>query len=117
MFFGALDPVSNKATWSENLELLDSETGDPIDLSAVTEITLEVRDMESHSAVLTGTYTGGEVIIVGASTDGVFQWEFSVAQMRALQAKTYDVGCTIEQDGDTVQLIIGHLPVLDGVVS
>lgn len=117
MFHGSLDPVSNRATWSENFQLLDSETGDPISLSAVDEITLEVREMETHSAVLSGSYTGGEILVVGAATDGTFQWEFSASQMRALCPRTYEVGCTIEQDDDTVQLIIGTVAVLDGIVA
>lgn len=117
MFFGTIDPASNRATWSESFELIDSETGDPISLSAVDEITLEVRDMESHGAVLSGSYTGGEIVIVGAATDGTFQWRFEAAQMRGLCARTYEVGVTIESDDDTVQLLIGYLPVLDGIVS
>lgn len=117
MFHGSLDPVSNRATWSESFELIDSETGDPISLSAVDEITLEVRDMETQSAVLTATMTGGDIVVVGAATDGTFQVRFEASQMRALCAKTHEVGVTIEQDDDTVQLVIGTLPVLDGIVS
>lgn len=117
MFHGSLDPVSNRATWSENFQLLDSETGDPISLSAVDEITLEVRNVETQYAVLTATKTGGDIIVVGAATDGTFQWRFEASQMRALDARTYEVGCTIEQDDDTVQLLIGYVPVLDGIVA
>ena len=117
MFLGTLDPASNRATWSESFELTDSETGDPISLSAVDEITLEVRDMETQSAVLSGTKTGGDIVVVGAATDGTFQWRFEASQMRALKAKTFEVGCVIEQDDDTVQIFIGYLPVLDGIVT
>ena len=117
MFFGTLDPASNKATWSESFELTDSETGDPISLSAVDEITLVVRAIDTDTAVLTGTYTGGEIVVVGAATDGTFMWRFEASSMRGLDAATYEVGCVIEQDDDEVQLIIGYLPVLDGIVT
>lgn len=114
MHLGPLTPASNRATWSESYELTDDEDGDEIDLSAVDEITLEVRDPDTKCAVLTGTKTGGDIVIVST---GVFQWRFEASAMRALCAKTYEVGCVIEQDDDEVQILIGTLPVLDGIVS
>ena len=114
MYIGNLSPASNRATWSESYELTDSETGDLINLSNVDEITLEVRDPSSKSVVLSLTKTASEITIVDT---GVFQWRAEASDMRGLSAKTYEVGCVIEQDDDEVQLLIGYLPVLDGIVS
>lgn len=111
---GTLSPASNCATWSESYELSDAETGDLIDLSEVDEITLVVRDQDSKSAVLTLTLTGGDITIVDT---GVFQWRAEDTSMESLCAKSYFVGATIEQDDDTVQLFIGFLPVIDGIVN
>lgn len=113
MFTGALNPASNKATWSVLYQFVDSETDEAIDLSNADEITVQVRDQKSCSPVLSGSLSGGQVALVET---GVFQWTFSASQMNALCAKTYDVGCTIEQDGQTVQILIGTLPVLDGII-
>lgn len=117
MFTGTLDPASNRATWSESCQITDASTGDAIDLSAVDEITVAVRDPDDYAPRLTGTLSGGDVVIVGATTDGTFQWRFEAAQMRGLCAKSYEVGLTIEQGDDEVQIIIGRLPVLDGIVT
>lgn len=114
MYTGTLDPVSNRATWIVNYEITDVETGDLIDLSGVDEITIEIRDPKTQSAILTGTKTGGDIVI---SDTGVFTWTFSATDMRTLCAKTYEVGCTLTDNSETVQLMIGTLPVYDGVVS
>jgi hypothetical protein len=114
MFIGPLNPTSNKATWSVLYQLVDAETDEAIDLSGADEITVQVRDQRSCSPVLSGSLSGGQVSLVDT---GTFQWVFSASQMSALCANTYDVGCTIEQDGQTVQILIGTLPVLNGVVS
>lgn len=113
MFIGALNPASNKATWSVLYQLVDAETDEPIDLSGVSEITIQVRDQRSCSPLLTGKLSSGEVVLVDT---GVFRWTFSASQMSTLCANTYDVGCTIEQDGETVQILIGTLPIIDGII-
>lgn len=113
MLTGALNPVSNKATWTVIYELVDSDTDEAIDLSEVDEITIQVRDPRSRSPLLSGSLTGGQVSRVDT---GVFSWTFSASQMSALCANTYDVGCIIEQNGETVQILIGTLPVIDGIV-
>src|SRR5262245_24065408 len=113
MLTGTLNPVSNQATWIEDFQLLDIETGDLIDISTATEIKIVVRDPVSKSSVLTLKLSSGEVVVVSI---GVFEWRAEASQMRTLTARTYELGCIIDQDGDTVQLIIGTLPVLDGIV-
>lgn len=114
MLTGTLSPVSNQADWIEAYGLYDEETGDPVDVSDAAEITISIRDPESGSADLTATLTGGTIEHIET---GVFQWTFTVAQMQQLCAKTYDVGMTILKDDQTIQLFIGKLPVLDGIVG
>ena len=114
MFAGTLDPVSNKATWVCLYELTDAETDEAIDLSGVDEITIEIRDPQNASSVLTATKTGGDITITDT---GIFRWAFTATQMRTLSAKTYEIGCVLEQDDEEVQLIIGTLPVFDGIIT
>lgn len=117
MLIGTLSQVSNRATWEENYQIFDSETGDSIDLGDVDEITLEVRDPDTRAAVLSATLTDGDIEILGDDEDGTFQWRFEASEMRVLSAKTYEVGCVIEADDDEAQLLVGALPVIDGIVA
>ena len=109
MIIGALNPVSNKATWVAQFELTDAGADELIDLSDVDTITVSIRDPQTKNQMLTTT---GTVI-----DTGVFGWTFSATQMGTLCAKTYEVGCTLTKDDETLQILIGHLPVLDGIVS
>lgn len=114
MLTGTLDPVSNKATWVVLYELVDADTDEAIDLSDVDEITVQIRDPGSSSSRLSATKTGGDVTITDT---GVFRFVFSADDMAGLDPRTYEIGVTLEQDDEVVQLMIGHLPILDGIVS
>lgn len=113
MLTGTLAPASNKATWIESYGLVDDDTDDPIDISDATEIEIQVCDPKTGCTKLTGTLTGGEIVHVET---GVFQWTFSSTLMKTLCTGTYDVGCIITKDAEDVQLLIGQLPVLDGII-
>jgi len=113
MYIGSFDPVSNRAGQEFIFEAIDDETDEPVDLSSA-DIVLEIRDPASRSTVLSATTANGKVTAIDT---GTFRASFSSADMRALCAKQYEVGCTITNgDGGPVQFIIGTLPVLDGVV-
>jgi hypothetical protein len=115
MLTGTLEPVSNAETWQDNIEFYDDETGDAYSLASATEITLKLRDRESGSTVLSGSMTGGEIDIVGAAADGVVQFTFAASTMSALDPKTYEVGVLLSTSSLTRQLILGTLPVLEGL--
>lgn len=112
MYTGTLPPVSNRATWSEDVQCFDDEANSAIDISAATAIALEVFD--GCNVVLSASYPG--TITLGGTT-GVFSFAFTAEQMRALCAKTYDIGCTVTFEGETIQVIAGHLPVVNGYVA
>lgn len=112
MLTGALGPVSNRAGFSMFVELLDDDTGNAVDLTGAS-IVFEVSD--EGSAVLSATTDNSKVTVVDT---GIFKVEFTSDEMRALYAKTYLVGCTVSNpDSEPQQIIIGSLPVLDGIVS
>lgn len=113
MFGAVLQPQSNRATFILEVEISDEETGDPIDLTGCT-IEVQVRyQAQNGSTVLSGDTEGGEVTILDT---GVFQIEFSATQMASICPDTYDVGAIISRDGETAQILIGTIPVLEGVV-
>lgn len=114
---GTLSPVSNAETWIDQLEFYDDGTGISWDVSLITEVTLKVREIESQSEVLSGSLTGGEIDLIGAASAGTYRFEFTASQMAALEAKTYEVGLLATTTGParTAQLILGYLPVLNGL--
>ena len=105
------EPVSNRETWSDTIEV--RRDGDLVDLSAAT-ILLSVRSKQSKSTLLTARVGDG----IAIESLGVFVLTFSTSQMRGLDASiAYEVGCTIEISGVAEQLFIGNISVLDGVVE
>jgi hypothetical protein len=114
MFIGTLSPVSNRADWVDAFQLLDEETNEPINIADATAIIIEVRDPRTRCIVLTGSLSSGEIESVET---GTFQWHFTSDRMRLLCPQDYEIGCTIVKDSITVQLLIGTLPIMDGVNS
>jgi hypothetical protein len=111
-----LPAISNQATWSDTVELIDKDTGDPMDLGDVTEITLKLRDKDSGSTVLSGSLTGGEIATVGDDADGTFQFTFSASTMSAIcSSKTYEIGILVTTVTETDQVVLGTIPVLEGL--
>lgn len=126
MYLGSLAAASNRADWIEVCTLIDSDSGDTVDITGC-RITLSVRpqnkshnggddydDWSSNSSavILQGSTDSGEIVIVDI---GSFQWTFPATRMSALCEKTYDVGVRISRDGRTVQLMVGQLPILEGI--
>ncbi len=130
LYQATLPPLTNRESWTQIIALTDADTGDPVDLTGAT-IQFEVRPARHHhnTSGYGGFYGGdgvGDGPILSATTangaitvldTGVFQAYFSETQMRGLRPGTYDVGCTISRDVDTRQVLVGHLPILNGVVT
>lgn len=125
MYHVAFAQQSNRASWLFNGLVTDLDNN-PIDL---TGCSLEfVARMKRRGGFygdgFNSDYGGG---CLAASTDignltitglGMFQWFFTRDQMRSLCPGTYDTGLTLtSSDGtETVQLAIGPLAIVDGVV-
>ncbi len=112
-FVGTLDPISNKAGWRADFELDDADAGGPIDIGGAS-IVIEVRDPRSGLLALSATTGNGKVTILDT---GVFEIDVAPAETQRLGAGTYEVGATITLNGESRQLIIGTLPIMDGVVT
>lgn len=115
MYQGTLSPRSNKAGWNYIVEVIDEDTDEAVDISD-TSIVLELRDPRTDTIALSGTTDNGCITLL--DDVGFFQVTFTAIQMRTLLAESYEVGCTItNDDSEPQQLIIGTLPVLDGIVT
>lgn len=109
------EKISNNSTWSERAQLFDVDTGDAINLTtSVDDIVVTLRDPFTGADVLTGGFTEGTTFLLPGD-DGGFGWTFELAQMRALEAKTYEVGVYIDFGTERAQIIIGRLPVVRGL--
>lgn len=112
-FAGTLDPISNKTGWLADFEIDDADVGGAIDITGGS-IVVEVRDPHSGIICLSATTANGKITIVDT---GVFEVNIAPAETCRLRAGTYEVGATITLNGESRQLIIGTLPVMDGVVT
>lgn len=107
--------ASNRADWApEAVQLIDDETGEPIDLAGAA-ITIMVRD-ENGSQRLRGTLDDYVDLIEQDGASTIVQWTFPASAMHGLCTGTYRVGMIAERDGETEQVILGSLPVVEGVV-
>jgi hypothetical protein len=104
--------VSNRADWSDVIELTDADTGDAIDLSEAV-IVVEVAD-DSGRRVLSATTGNGKVVVLAP---GKAQFSFTRAEMSGLCPGTYRVGGTVTISGVTEQVFFGTVPLVDGVVA
>lgn len=110
MYTGYFATASNRADWMEAVLLVDSDSGDVIDISGC-RVTMTVRD-ERGCARLTASTDDGSIILPDT---GTFQWDFDATAMSGLWAGAYQVGVRLSQDDRTVQLIIGNINVMEGL--
>jgi hypothetical protein len=110
MYTGTLPPASIWGTWSENIEVWSIDDDDLMDLSEVTEITLKLRDPYTLVEELTLTKSGGDIVI---PSQGIIQWRAEVSAMRTLSTKLYEVIMTLEDETDTVPLILGAVSIVE----
>jgi len=114
-FSATLDPVTNRETWIDAVQFFDQETNETLDLEGkIDSATITLREQGSKAQVLSGTIADGTIVVL---PDGVIQWEFSADEMGSLCNRTYDIGAILTKDGQTVEFLLGSIPVLDGVVS
>jgi hypothetical protein len=112
MYHVTFPTQSNRASWS-GVGLITDLDDNPVDLAGCSMV-LAVSD---HCGVqrLVASTDNGKLTIVDL---GTFQWSFTRDEMRGMCLGTYNTGLTLtnDDDTDTVQLTIGPLPIIDGVV-
>ena len=117
MITGTLDPVSNAATWTDTIEFYDDETGEAYfdysnSATHPSEITLKLRDESNGSTVLEISLSDGDIVL---ADDGIAEFTVASTTMDDLEAKTYTVGVLYTFDDVVTQLILGSLPVKEGL--
>lgn len=110
MYTGTLPATSIWGTWSENIEVWDVDSDDLMDLSEVTEITLNLIDPKTGVPEITATMTEGDIVIPSM---GIIQWHISPTVMGFLSTKLYEVVLLLEDGTDTVPLILGRVSIVE----
>ena len=122
MYQVTFPPQSNRASWVF-IGLISDLDNNPIDLtgcSMVFQISPPRREGRytdsSANGSLTASTDNGKLTFVDT---GTFRWFFTLDDMRSLCPGTYDTGLTLTNDDgtQTVQLSVGPLAIVDGVVS
>jgi hypothetical protein len=112
MYHIAFPQRSNRASWIFVGQITDLK-GNLLDLSNLT-LEFAIRDPRHHSPVLEANTGNGKLTVIGL---GLFRWAFTLDDMRCLHRGTYDTGMTMaDVNGQTVQLSVGPLAIIDGVV-
>ena len=125
MYHVKFDDQSNAADWVDNWLMLD-ETGEPANIyDDGWQITVKISAMKqpanhasrhgaeaSPHALLTASTADGTVTI---NAQSAIEWRFTAAQMSGLPHGAYSVGCLATKAGQTVQIFIGVLPVIQGI--
>lgn len=108
-----LPPVSNAEDWDETFQFFDPDTGEEMNLDAVTAMEIVVWDPATHSSVLTGSL--GSEIVISDSDGGVITIHFGAVSMGALEPKNYAFRLGMTSGGSVKDIILpGILPVEDG---
>lgn len=111
MYVGSLPEASNREDYEYLAQIVDSDTGDLINLTSAT-IVAQISDQSGCQKILLGT-ASGEITLPDV---GTFRILIPRASMTCLCAGQYHVGITVKNSDLTTSFIIGTLPVLDGNV-
>lgn len=107
--------ATSSADWAESIELIDATTNLPMAGIVDATFSMAVDDRRGRQVLIASTAAG----TISRPQQHIVQWAFSPQQMAGLcDGTTYRVGLTITTaNGSSVQIILGSLAFLDGIVS
>ena len=107
---------SNRASWVF-IGIITDLDDNPIDLSLCSMV-FAVRDKSGCQRLEASTTIGGGNGKLTIIDLGTFRWFFTRQEMSSLRPEQHDTGLTLTNDDgtQTVQLSIGPLAIIDGVV-
>lgn len=129
MIRSAFPAISNRQSFVDAVEIYSDDDDTPLDL---TGCTIQVAIRAQFAPFLydygrwpgtSGTWISGTRLLATTADGtitipdlGVFIFVFTEQQISSLCPGLYDIACNIARDGEAAQLILGQLPILDGVV-
>lgn len=106
---------STKADWAGSIYVRELNTNAVIDTSDATSLTIELEDMDTGQAVLTGSIGSGVTTV--DATQGEYAFRFTAAQMKNVEAKPYWFAGIIADGTNTLQLFRIRVTPYDGIVG
>src|SRR5262245_55834244 len=120
MLVGPFPATTTSQTWYEEIEWRDAQDDSLLDLSTSEEVTLIVQEIETGIAWIKLTKSDGNITFPSVGIMAIRAEKDTMAglPLQGIGSKTYILALTIQaNDTDFVQLILGTLPVLNGVVQ
>ena len=104
---------SNRESWTF-VGIITDLDDNPIDISSCS-MEFAIREKNHRGPRLQASTDNGKLTVVNM---GTFQWFFTRDEMGSLCPETYETGFTLTNDDgtQTVQLSVGPLPIIDGIV-
>jgi hypothetical protein len=113
MLFARLDPLPLGSDWITAIQILNSEDGSAVDLDGASA-TVVIRKKGNTGSEITASTTNGEIQVLAS---GILHVQILANRLKSLSIGEYDVGLQLSRDGYTESVIIGSLPVIDGIVG
>jgi hypothetical protein len=114
MYQVTFPPQSNRASWVFIGQVTDLDDN-PIDLTGLPMVFAITDVVNGNGGQLIASTDNGKLTIVGP---GTFRWFFTLDDMQGLCPGQHQTGLTLTNDDgtQTVQLSVGPLNIVDGVV-
>lgn len=109
-----LDPVATAEDWVDTIELIDADTGDPVDFSGWTSFSIEARRLTPNgvgAADVSGSYAGGHISFPDGLAGGLLNLTFR-QPFADQDSGRYRVLISATNGTDTV-LLVTHVPVMN----
>ena len=115
---------SNASDWIDTIDLRSADDATLIDLTGWS-VDLQVWPQTYRGAGTNASWLGWNAVtpVLEASTAngkitipqaGVIQWTFRASELNDLPAGVYEVGIILTKSPDTVQILLGQLPIVNG---
>jgi hypothetical protein len=106
--------TTSAAGWAQAVELIDADTNLPLEVDEDATFALQVDDNCGNSMLSASTEAG----TITMPEDNVVQWRFLPADLGSFcRGHTYSVGLVMTTTEGPVQIFLGTLVFLDGVVG
>jgi hypothetical protein len=112
MLRARLSPISTVDDWIDTIYIRDSDDGTAFVLTGCTA-ELGIRKIGEETITTVASTSGGEITFPAT---GYLHWEVLDADYE-FDVGEYDVRLKLVRDGYTTSIIIGTLPVIDGLES
>lgn len=123
MIRGALAQISSRQSYIDEIECFSDTDDTPFDLTGATaQVAIAIQDPWPVRSGWGQFYdffpASGFRLIAGVAIVGVgvIQFTFTAAQIATLCPGQYVLGANLSRGGEAVQLVLGTLSVVDGVV-